>query len=145
MKVGKYLITTQISYSSTALHHNIDNTIPAGIFPAIELTIEKLYDPLRDKFPDITLTSFYRCGILNVMLKGSKTSQHCKGEAIDVNHPDLKSVFEWIKANLRFDQLIWEFGDDLQPEWVHVSYCKKLRGQILKSIREHGAVKYLPF
>ena len=145
MKIGKYLTTSQIAYSSTALHHNVNNTIPAGIFPAVEITINKLYDPIRDQFPDIVLNSFYRCEILNVLLKGSKTSQHCKGEAIDINHPDAKSVFEWIRANLKFDQIVYEFGDDNQPEWIHVSYGKKLRGQILKSVKVHGQTQYLNF
>jgi hypothetical protein len=83
-------------------------------------------------------------------VKGSLTSQHCQGEAIDIdmdstpNGVTNKMVFDFIKNNLEFDQLIWEFGTNENPDWVHVSYesTGKQRKQVLKAIRSNGSTQY---
>jgi len=62
---------------------------------------------------------------------------------IDSKKPTNKEIFDYIKENLEFDQLIWEFGNDTEPDWVHVSYSKeKNRKQILKSIKTNGKTIY---
>ena len=88
----------------------------------------------------IFISSGYRSKALNEAIGGSKTSQHSKGEAIDIdmdyrNGPENEDIFHYIRENLPFDQLIWEFGTDSRPDWVHVSYKKggPQRGQILNS------------
>jgi zinc D-Ala-D-Ala carboxypeptidase len=88
------------------------------------------------------ISSGYRSEALNKAIKGSKTSQHCKGEAMDIDMdghkgPTNAEVFNYIKENLNFDQLIWEFGSKTSPDWVHVSYKKggPQRKQILRAVR----------
>ncbi len=99
------------------------------------------FDPLRRWWrKPIGISSFYRSPELNKAIKGSKNSQHCKGQAIDIDADILhngitnKMIFDWLKLNVDFDQLIWEYGDDLNPAWVHVSYAArgKNRKQILR-------------
>jgi hypothetical protein len=87
---------------------------------------------------------------LNAKIGGSSSSQHCKGQAIDIdmdgrtNGVTNKMVYDYIKDNLKFDQLIWEFGDDTNPDWVHVSYNEgKNRNQKLKAIKSNGKTSYV--
>jgi D-alanyl-D-alanine dipeptidase len=88
---------------------------------------------------------------LNQFVKGSLSSQHCTGEAIDIdmdgssNGVTNKMIFDFIKEKLDFDQLIWEFGTDSNPDWVHVSYTKTgNRKQKLKAVRSGGKTTYIP-
>jgi zinc D-Ala-D-Ala carboxypeptidase len=90
--------------------------------------------------------SAIRKGIaLNALIGGSRTSQHCFGQAADLqvegrNH----EMFNFIKDNLEFDQVIWEFGTDAEPAWVHVSYnAKHNRKQVLKAVKVNGKTQYL--
>jgi hypothetical protein len=112
---------------------------------------ENIFQPIRDHFgAPIHLSSGYRSAALNKAVGGSSSSQHCKGEAIDIDMDGTaitnKQIFDFIKANLNFDQLIWEFGTDTNPDWVHVSYNSDgaQRKQILKAVKAGGATKYLP-
>jgi NADH dehydrogenase FAD-containing subunit len=86
---------------------------------------------------------------LNQALKGSITSQHCSGQAIDIDMKGDKvsnaQIFHWIKDNLKYDQLIWEFGDKKNPNWVHVSYCDKNRQQTLRAVKVNGKTQYEKF
>jgi hypothetical protein len=98
----------------------------------------------------IHISSGYRSEALNKFIKGSSSSQHCKGEAIDIDMDGSSSgvtnadVYNFIKDNLEFDQLIWEFGTDKNPDWVHVSYTKgKNRKQKLKAVRANGKTSYV--
>ena len=91
---------------------------------------DSIFEPLREYVEcPIYISSFYRSPELNTAIGGSKNSQHCKGEAIDLDdvYSKVKNkvFFDYIKENLDFDQLIWEFGDDENPAWVHVSYKEK--------------------
>jgi zinc D-Ala-D-Ala carboxypeptidase len=97
----------------------------------------------------IIISSGYRGKALNKAIKNaSTTSQHCRGEAIDINQGNSKvtnkMVFEYIKSNLPFDQLIYEFGNDVEPDWVHVSYSssKNQRSQVLRAVKVNGKTKY---
>jgi hypothetical protein len=86
---------------------------------------------------------------LNKAIKGAATSQHCSGEAMDIDMDGTSitnaQIFNYIKDNLVFDQLIWEFGTDKNPDWVHVSYesTGKQRKQILKAIKKNGKTSYI--
>ena len=111
-----------------------------------------MFEPIRLHFKTpIFISSGYRSKALNDFIKGSATSQHCKGEAIDIDMDASnagvtnKMVFDFIKDRLDFDQLIWEFGTDSNPDWVHVSYSKeKNRKQKLKAVRSGGKTTYIP-
>jgi hypothetical protein len=118
-----------------------------------KLLAEKIFEPIREHFKvPIHISSGYRSKELNAKIGGSATSQHCKGEAIDIdmdgspNGVTNKMVFDYIKDNLPFDQLIYEFGDSNNPDWVHVSYSRNAkRGQVLKAFKLNGATKYFPY
>lgn len=116
-----------------------------------KLLAENIFEPIRQHFRcPIIISSGYRSKELNAAIGGSLTSQHCQGEAIDIDMDGTaqgvtnKMVFDYIKDNLNFDQLIYEFGDANNPDWVHVSYesTGKQRKQILRAIRSGGKTIY---
>ena len=108
---------------------------------------KNVFEPLRIFFDEpIRVNSFFRSEALNIKVGGSKTSQHCKGEAFDIdalNGITNKELFDYILNNLEFDQLIWEYGDEKNPDWVHVSLKMngQNRGQVLRAT-ENGYLKY---
>jgi hypothetical protein len=119
-----------------------------------KLLAEKVFEPIRMNFRcPIHISSGYRSVELNRCIGGSLTSQHCTGEAIDIdmdgtpNGVTNKMVFDFIKDNLEFDQLIWEFGTSENPDWCHVSYesTGKQRKQILRAVRTNGKTTYEPY
>ena len=135
------------SYTATRL--NIDN-IPRELDLINMKTIaEEVFEHLR-KFVGgpITINSFYRSPKLNSAIGGSTSSQHCIGCAIDIDdnygHKTNAEMFKYIKCNLDFDQIIWEFGDDNNPDWVHVSYISEdaNRRRCLQAYKEEGKTKY---
>ena len=97
----------------------------------------------------IKINSFYRGPELNKAIGGSRKSQHCKGQAIDIDdtfgHATNAEMYNWIKENLNFDQMIWEFGTDKNPNWIHVSYVndKDNRNRCLKAYKENNKTKYM--
>lgn len=103
----------------------------------MKLVAETCFEPIRNHFGiPLPVSSFFRCEALNKAIGGSKTSQHCKGEAIDMDADGSpitnKQIFDWAKANLKFDQLIWEYGTSENPAWVHISFSKHgNRNQVL--------------
>lgn len=115
----------------------------------MQITAEHIFEPLRNHFGEqIYVSSFYRSPELNKAIGGSSSSQHCEGEAIDIDDVYSKATnadfFNYIKDKLEFDQLIWEFGDDNNPAWVHASYrLGKNRMRVLKAIKENGRTKYI--
>lgn len=135
--------------SNTAKRLGINNMPDNDTLVTMQITAEHIFEPLRNKFNEpIYISSFYRSPELNKAIGGSSSSQHCKGEAIDIDDVYSKAsnadFFNYIKNHLEFDQLIWEFGDDQNPAWVHVSYSLgKNRMRILKAIKENGRTKYI--
>ena len=137
-------------YSTTALRRDIDNTPNSEQLDNMELLAEEVFEPLRSYVGGpIKINSFFRSAKLNTAIGGSKTSQHCKGQAMDIDDTFGKmtnaEMYHWIKDNLDFDQMIWEFGNDDNPNWVHVSYVspKKNRKKCLKAYKENGRTKYM--
>lgn len=113
--------------SQTAVRHRIDNTPPPELLPTLRLTAKMVFDPLYDAAHGrIRINSFYRSPLLNKAVKGSKTSQHVVGEAIDIDATGTltnRELYRMVKRVLpTWDQVIWEYGDDQNPAWVHVSY-----------------------
>ena len=109
---------------------------------ALRLLAVNILQPARDALGAITVTSGFRNAKVNAAVGGSRSSQHTKGEAADLQCKDNPALFQFIKT-IDFDQLIWEFGDKEQPDWVHVSYAKKNRKEILKATKKNGVTKYV--
>jgi D-alanyl-D-alanine dipeptidase len=152
MKISQHLSLSEVTRSDSAKRHGIDNTPTAEHLENFKLLAEKVFEPIRAQFGvPIHISSGYRSKALNQFVKGSLSSQHCKGEAIDIdmdgssNGVTNKMIYDFIKEKLDFDQLIWEFGSDSNPDWVHVSYTKVgNRKQKLKAVRSGGKTTYLP-
>tara|TARA_A200000159_G_C7243899_1_gene305781 strand:+ start:186 stop:647 length:462 start_codon:yes stop_codon:yes gene_type:complete len=147
-------ISEHISYkegtrSVTALRLGIDNTPDQYQLTNMQVIAENIFEPLRKwvRGP-IKINSFLRVSDLNKAIGGSKSSQHCQGRAIDIDdsygHKTNAEMFQYIKKHLDFDQMIWEFGDDNNPDWVHVSYVSpdRNRGRCLRAERIDGKTQY---
>ena len=137
-------------YSTTATRREIDNTPNDEQLNNMETIAEKVFEPLREWVGGaIKINSFFRCPELNKAIGGSSKSQHCQGQAIDIDDTygivANSEMYHYIKENLDFDQLIWEFGDDDNPNWIHVSYVSKEdnRNRCLKAYKEQGKSKYM--
>lgn len=131
-KISKHITLKEATFSQTAENLKINNTPGQKELEAMVLVAEKCFEPLRAWYgKPIRINSFYRNAALNKAVKGSSTSQHLKGEAIDLDagsRAENKKLFEWCRDNLTFDQLINEYN----YSWVHISYSKvKNRKQIL--------------
>lgn len=120
-----------------------ENTPTAEHIENLRLLAIKVLQPLRDAVGKVHVSSGYRSERVNKIVGGATTSQHCKGEAADVICVNNRQAFIYIANNLPFDQLIWEYGNDKAPSWIHVSYKRTgNRKQILR--KEHGK-GYEPF
>ena len=138
--ISKHISDKEGTYSITALRLGIDNTPDEYARQNMEIIAEKIFEPLRyEACGPIKINSFYRCPELNKAIGGSAKSQHCEGRAIDLDdtygHMSNSQMFHFIKNKLDFDQLIWEFGDDKNPDWVHVSYVDE--DLIVKDVYRH--------
>ena len=148
-------ISEHISYkegvrSSTAKRLGIDNTPNEFDLKRMKSISENIFEPLRKAVNGpIRINSFFRCKQLNKAVGGSGTSQHCRGEAFDLDdsygHMSNADMYKFIKDNLSFDQMIWEFGDDDNPDWIHVSYVSedKNRSRCLRAVKENGKTVYI--
>ena len=133
----KYFTIKELTKSSTAEAKGIDNTPTQEVERNLTALVDNVLDPLRAIYgKPITVNSGYRCPELNKAVGGSATSDHVKGFAADITCSNKKEnaiLFDIIKNNLIFDQLIWEKGNNEYPDWVHVSFNpKRKRKQILK-------------
>ena len=137
-------------YSITATRKGIDNTPNDEQLKNMELIADEIFEPLRTYVGGpIKINSFFRCPELNTAIGGSSKSQHCQGQAIDLDDTFGKAtnaeMYHFIREKLNFDQLIWEFGDDDNPDWIHVSYVSEEdnRNRCLKAYRENGKTRYM--
>ena len=115
----------------------------------MELLAKKIFEPLREWVGGpIKINSMFRSKDLNTAIRGGRSSQNMEGRAMDIDdtygHKTNAEMYNYIKEYLDFDQLIWEFGSDENPDWVHVSYVSEHenRGRCLKAYREDGKTKY---
>ena len=136
--------------SITAFRLGIDNTPCGKTISNMKLVAQWVFEPLREWVGcPIKINSFYRSRALNESIGGSTLSMHMRGQAIDIDdiygHKTNKEMFNWIKANLDFDTLIYEFGNEENPDWLHVSYvnAEKNRNRVLRAVRENGKTKYI--
>ena len=144
------MISKHISYkegtnSTTAIRRGIDNVPNDEQLDNMVLLAEKVFEPLRVWVGGpIKINSFFRCPQLNKAIGGSGKSQHCHGQAIDIDDTYGKvansEMYHYIKKNLDFDQMIWEFGDDDNPAWIHVSYVSEddNRRRCLKASKDNN-------
>lgn len=149
MKLSKNFTLAEFTKSQTALRMGIDNTPEGEHLEAAQALFENVVQHVRDHFGPTTINSGYRGHELNEAVGGSSRSQHCKGEAVDIEVPGVPNaeVAEWIAENLDFDQLILEFYTPGIPDsgWVHVSYRAdgENRNQVLTALKEDGKTVYV--
>lgn len=130
--ISKHISYKEATFSATATRLKLSNDPTEQHLKAMKLVAEKCFEPLREWYGEpLRINSFYRGNALNKAVKGSKTSQHCKGEAIDIdagNIEENEKIHNWMKENLDFTQLINEYNFS----WVHISYDpKNLKKQCL--------------
>jgi zinc D-Ala-D-Ala carboxypeptidase len=149
MRISEHISYKEGIKSNTALRRGIDNTPGSYEITNMEVVAEKIFEPLRKWVGGpIKITSFYRCEELNRAIGGSSSSQHCQGRAMDLDdtfgHKTNAEMFEYIRKNISFDQLIWEFGDENNPDWIHVSFVSEdqNRQKVLKANRVDGKTTY---
>ena len=144
-KLSKHVSYKEGVHSITAKRLGLKND-PSDVHLAnMRLISEKVFEPLRMHVGGpIKINSFYRGPELNKAIGGSSKSQHCKGQAIDIDdtygHATNAEMYHWIKDILNFDQMIWEFGTDKNPNWVHVSYVndEDNRNRCLKAYKDNN-------
>ena len=146
--LSKNFTLTEYTKSQTALRLGIDNTPNDDHLASAKLLFEQVVQPVRDHFGPTVINSGYRGSELNAAIGGAATSQHCRGEAVDIECPGIANheVAEWIQNNLDFDQLILEFYTLGIPDsgWVHVSYTPEgNRKQSLTAVKQDGKTVYL--
>jgi len=149
MRISEHLDLAELTRSESAKRNGISNMPIEQHIANLKLLAENVFEPIRNNFRcPIHISSGYRSIELNTAIKGSLTSQHCSGEAIDIDMDGTsitnKQIFEFVRDNVNFDQMIWEFGTDANPDWVHVSYesTGKQRKQILKATKTASGTKY---
>jgi len=139
MSISKHISYKEATRSNTAARFGIRNVPNRQQYTNMQLVANHVFEPLRKHFGvPIYVSSFFRSSALNAKVGGAKTSSHTRGEAIDLDDVlggvSNLEIFDWIKANLEFDQLIWEFGTDYNPAWVHVSWkLSGNRNQVLRA------------
>lgn len=151
-KISKYVTYSEVTKSNQANALKLANIPNATQLNNLRLVCTNVFDKVREHFgKPIGISSGFRSVELNAKIGGSKTSQHCEGKALDIDGDifggiNNKLLFFYIKENCIFDQLIWEFGSENAPDWVHVSYNEgKNRGQVLRALKVGGKTIYKPF
>jgi zinc D-Ala-D-Ala carboxypeptidase len=151
MKLSEHLDLAEVVKSDSAKRKGISNMPTPEHIENFKKLAVNVFEPIRKHFGvPIHISSGYRSKALNTAIGGSLSSQHCTGEAIDIDMDGSahgvtnKMVFDFIKNNLSFDQLIFEFGTKDAPDWVHVSYesTGKQRKQVLRAVKQGGVTKY---
>ena len=148
--ISQHISEKEATKSVTAMRLGLANTPDGSILTNMKELAESVFEPLRKWVGGpIMINSFYRSEALNKAIGGSSKSQHCEGKAFDIDDiygcKTNAEMFYYIKNNLNFDQMIWEFGDVNNPDWIHVSYISDStnRNKILKAVRDKGKTKYI--
>jgi hypothetical protein len=152
MKLSAHLDLSEVTRSDSAKRNGISNMPTPEHIANFKLLAENVFEPIREYFGvPIRISSGYRSKELNDKTKGaSKTSDHCFGRAIDIDNDGTsitnKQIFNFIKDNLKYKQLIFEFGTDENPAWVHVSYDpNNLKNETLKAVKVNNVTKYIKY
>ena len=149
-KISEHVSFKEGTHSNTALRRGLDNTPSESQLKCMKDIARDVFEPLRKWVGGpIKINSFFRGEPVNTAIGGSKYSQHMKGQAIDIDdtfgHKTNAEMYHYIKNNLDFDQLIWEFGDSKNPNWVHVSYVthRPNRKKLTIAKKVNGRTKYV--
>ena len=147
VRLSKNFTLTEYTKSQTAIRQGLDNTPTDEHLSKAKQLFESVVQPVRNNFGVTVINSGYRGSALNQAVGGSSKSQHCKGEAVDIECPGVANydVAKWIHDNLDFDQLILEFYTPGIPDsgWVHVSYKSEgNRKSVLTAMKENGKTVY---
>jgi hypothetical protein len=152
MQLSNNLSLAEVTRSETAKRKGISNMPTAEHIENFKKLASNIFQPIREHFgKPIIISSGYRSAELNKAIGGSLSSQHCSGEAIDIDMDgtDITNaqIFYYIKDNLNFDQIIWEFGTNTNPDWVHVSFAanRSQRKQMLVAKKVNGKTTYIPY
>ena len=148
-KISKHISYKEGTRSITAIRKGIKNIPTDYQLTNMQAIAYNVFEPLRKWVGGpIKINSFFRSPELNTVIGGSTKSQHCQGRAIDIDdtygHKTNAEMYEYIKNNLNFDQMIWEFGTDDSPDWIHISYVSEdeNRNRCLKAERKSGKTVY---
>ena len=149
MRISKHISWKEGTYSRTGERLDLDNTPDENQIKCMKEVAENVFEPLREWVGGpIKINSFFRGKPVNTAIGGSTRSQHMKGQAMDLDdtfkHKTNAEMYHYIKDNLEFDQLIWEFGDDKNPNWIHVSYVshRSNRKKLTIAYKDNGRTKY---
>ena len=152
MKIRENVSYNEAIYSETALRLNIKNEPNDYQISNMVGIANHVFEPLREYVGGpIKITSMFRNEILNRAIGGAKRSQHMEGRAMDLDdtfgHKTNAEMYHYIKENINFDQLVWEFGTDENPDWIHVSYVSddQNRQKVLRAVKENGKTIYKIF
>jgi zinc D-Ala-D-Ala carboxypeptidase len=146
--ISNHISWNEAIRSKTAEKHEIENIPNQQQIVNMKTIAQNIFEPLRVWANEpIRINSFFRSPELCKKIKSKPTSQHTKGQALDIDAMGQKTngeLFEYIKDNLNFDQLIWEHGDNENPDWIHVSFVDKLnnRNRILKAVKKGKKTTY---
>ena len=150
-KISEHISYKEATYSITATRLNIENKPNEEQLENMKILAEKVFEPLREwTGSPIKITSFFRSRALNNVF-GAKNSAHMTGCAIDIDDTLGKKknaqMFKWIKDNLEFDTLIWEFGTNKNPDWIHVAYYpdRENRQRVLRAVKINNQTHYQPY
>ena len=149
MNLSRNFTLSELTKSDTAIRKGINNNPSPEQIEKLKTLCEKILQPVRDHFGRVKITSGYRSPELCVAIGSSLNSQHTRAEAADFECLGTSNaeVFDWIKANLPYDQMILEFYTPGEPNsgWIHCSYVSdKPRKQLLRAYKEEGKTKYKP-
>ena len=149
-RISKHVSWKEGTYSRTGERLDLDNTPNEEQLKCMKAIAENIFEPLREWVGGpVKINSFFRGEPVNTAIGGSTRSQHMRGQAIDIDdtfkHKTNAEMFHFIKDNLDFDQLIWEFGTDDNPNWVHVSYVthRPNRKKLTIAKKINGRTKYI--
>ena len=148
--ISKHISYHEGTYSQTGVRRNLDNTPNEDQLKCMKEVSENLFEPLREWVGGpIKINSFFRGEPVNTAIGGSTRSQHMKGQAIDIDdtfgHKTNAEMYHYIKDNLDFDQMIWEFGNDENPNWLHISWVshRPNRKKLTIAKKVNGRTKYV--
>jgi hypothetical protein len=146
MQLSNTLTLAEATFSETAVRKGIDNSPTAEHLENLKYLGQYL-DKIEAAFPDLKYNSVYRSKKLNTAIGGSLSSFHSKGCAVDLNTKDKAKLFHWIRANIPFTELIWEFGDNIQPAWIHYAIAKGRENEkeVLRAVSVNKKTTYQKF